>query len=252
MEKVDEKERFFLKDELFNKKKVEYLAELVESAYPDFDNKKFVSLVVDEFSKLELKERIFWILEKLEEALPSDFEKAVKIILKALPPELDNEKVDNDFGDFIFSPFEYFVSKNGCEKKNLKTSFFALSEITKRFTVEGGVRFFINKYPEETFDFMKKMARSKNYHQRRLASEGLRPKLPWCIGIEFDYKKSFEILDLLCFDKTRYVLRSVANHLNDVSKINPDFVVEVLEGWKKKLEDQKTSSLEGGEFQYLV
>jgi 3-methyladenine DNA glycosylase AlkC len=37
-----------------------------------------------------------------------------------------------------------------------------------------------------------------------------------------------EILDNLYFDKTRYVVRSVANHLNDISKLDPDFVVEIL------------------------
>jgi 3-methyladenine DNA glycosylase AlkC len=80
----------------------------------------------------------------------------------------------------------YFVSENGCNKKYLKSSLKALERLTKNFSVEDNIRFFINKFPKETFDFMKKMSESKNYHQRRLSSEGLRPKLPWCIGINFD------------------------------------------------------------------
>jgi 3-methyladenine DNA glycosylase AlkC len=50
-----------------------------------------------------------------------------------------------------------------------------------------------------------------------------------------DYKRTIEILDNLYFDKSRYVTRSVANHLNDISKIDGDLVVDVLEKWKNKL-----------------
>jgi len=63
-------------------------------------------------------------------------------------------------------------------------------------------------------------SKSENYHHRRLASEGSRQKLPWCQKINLDYKKTIKILDNLYFDESRYVTRSVANHLNDISKID--------------------------------
>ncbi len=73
---------------------------------------------------------------------------------------------------------------------------------------------------------------SDNYHERRLASEGLRPKLPWAkkltlITLTFD--TSWRIL---FYDNTRYVTRSVANHLNDIAKIDPSLVVSTLKRWK--------------------
>lgn len=246
MDELIGEKKFLLKDKLFNKKKVEYLANLISVAWPQFEKGKFSKEVLASFPELELKERIFLIEKKLEKFLPKDFERAKEIILKSLPKELDDSRRDNDFGDYILSPFEYFVSERGCEKENLEASFFAISEITKRFTAESSIRFFINKFPKESFSFLKKMAMSKNYHQRRLASEGLRPKLPWCIGIDFDYKKSVDILNILYSDKTRYVVRSVANHLNDISKIDIDFVLEVLERWR--LEGRQ----EEEEFDYLV
>jgi hypothetical protein len=39
------------------------------------------------------------------------------------------------------------------------------------------------------------------------------------------------ILDQLFYDPTRFVTRSVANHLNDISKINPDLALETLARW---------------------
>jgi 3-methyladenine DNA glycosylase AlkC len=48
-----------------------------------------------------------------------------------------------------------------------------------------------------------------------------------------DYKKTIVILDNLYFDKSRFVTRSVANHLNDISKIDPNLVIDTLKKWKK-------------------
>jgi hypothetical protein len=39
------------------------------------------------------------------------------------------------------------------------------------------------------------------------------------------------LLTKLHADKTRYVTRSVANHLNDIAKTHPELVVETLSGW---------------------
>ncbi len=237
---------FSLKDQLFNKEKLSLVIENLEKAYSKFEAKKFEKAVLKEFPNLELKERIEHIVDQLEIFLTGSYKKDLKIILKALPEELDPNKTDNDFGQFIWVPFSVYISRNGCTKENLKISLDALSETTKRFSAEGDIRFFINKFPKETFTFMKKMSKSKNYHQRRLSSEGFRPKLPWCIGIDFkvnaggregalghEYQKAGEILDDLFLDKTRYVTRSVANHLNDISKIDPAYVLDKLLAWEK-------------------
>lgn len=92
----------------------------------------------------------------------------------------------------------------------------------------------MNEFPEETFERIKKWSKSDHYHQRRLASEGTRPSLPWCIKIDLDYKKPLEILDSLYADKTRYVTRSVANHMNDISKKDPKLVIETLKRWNSE------------------
>ena len=47
-----------------------------------------------------------------------------------------------------------------------------------------------------------------------------------------DYKKTIEILNNLYLDESRYVTRSVANHLNDISKIDPELVIKTLALWQ--------------------
>ncbi len=239
-------EKFLLKDHLFNTERVTYIAGLIKDSYPEFKNKEFIKKTIAKFPELELKQRIDWIRQKLEEFLPNDFEISLSILLKSLPSELDPNKTDDDFGEFILSPFTSYVVANGLSKKHLKKSLGALGEFTKRFSAEDGIRFFINEFPNESFTQIKKWAQSKNYHQRRLASEGLRPTLPWNISIDFDYKKGVEILDLLYTDKTRYVTRSVANHMHDISKIDADLVIDTLKRWKT------SGKQESSEMEYII
>ncbi len=232
--------KLLLKDELFNPKKVHLLANELKSVYPTFQQKEFELEVVSAFGKLELKARITHIAKMLKKYLPSDYETAVNIILKALPPELDPTLNDDDFGDFIYAPYGEFVMLYGCNEEYLEFSLDALAEITKRFSVEFAIRDFINAFPKESLAMLKRCAISENYHQRRLASEGLRPKLPWAKRLTIDYHEPLELLELLYGDQTRYVTRSVANHLNDIAKVDAPLVLETLKRWRaSKKQSQK-------------
>ena len=231
---------FSLKDQLFNAEKVEWLASRFVAVYPDFSKSKFCKAVVSEFPTLELKQRLAHITECLAVSFPDDFQEAVAIILKALPDSLDPKKRDDDFGDFIIAPLSHFVATRGCNAEQLEVSLAALYEITQRFSAEDSIRFFINAFPEPTMSFLAKCAGDENYHVRRLASEGTRPKLPWCQKIGIDYREPIKILDALFSDETRYVTRSVANHLNDISKLDPELVIATLARWKKSgAQDEK-------------
>ncbi len=225
------KERFSLKDELFNQAKVEMIACEILSVYSDFDNLSFSAEVLKKFPFLELKERIYHIRDMLHKYLPNNFEDAVDVLLHALPAELDPSKSDDDFGDFIYAPYSEYVREYGCCEEYLDFSLQALREITKRFSVEFAIRDFINIYPVQTLAMLEECARSSNYHERRLASESLRPKLPWAKKLTIDYTLALKHLDLLYVDSTRYVTRSVANHLNDIAKIDAPLVVTTLKRW---------------------
>ncbi len=227
------KSTFSLKDQLFNADKIAYVAGLISKAYPQFAADKFQKDTVSAFPDLELKERIAHISEQFYRHLPEDFPTALNILLKALPPELDPTKSDDDFGDFIFAPFSLFAATYGCSKTHLKTSLLGLKEITKRFSAEYAIRFFINTFPDETFTYLEKWSKDDNYHVRRLASEGTRPKLPWAQKLKIEYRRPLPLLDALYTDKTRFVTRSVANHLNDISKIDPELVITTIKRWQK-------------------
>ncbi len=228
------KEKFSLKDHLFNQEKVEYLASLIKPNCRKFKSQSFCRKVLDRFPELELKERIHHMAEMLKETLPEGYRLAVNIIIESLPAELDPEKTDDDFGDFIFAPLSHFVALYGCNRKDLSFSLNALEELTKRFSVEYAIRPFLISFPEETLKKTAHWAKHDHYHVRRLASEGIRPNLPWGqkVGVPFD--RIIENLDQLHHDQTRFVTRSVANTLNDISKQDSSLVLKTLKKWKKE------------------
>lgn len=228
------KEKFSLKDHLFNETKVSYLANLLSSARTDFDSQEFKREVMSRLLTLELKDRIRWIAEVLERHLSSDVRKAIVHIVDALPPPLDHTKADDDFGDFIFAPFGEYIVRNGAKRELLKVSLSALRELTMRFSMEDAMRTFLAEFLDETLAVYEDWVSDKNYHVRRLVSESTRPFLPWSRRVAIPWEVRAKFLTLLHTDKTRYVTRSVANHLNDEAKIHPDGVIRLLQGWKNE------------------
>lgn len=231
---VSKSAKLLLKDQFFNKENVKYLAHLIKKVYPKLNELKFKKEILKKFPELELKERFYWIRENIEKYLPNNYKETLKILLESIKEEPEKE-------DFIFAAFSDYVAVNGCNKNDLDRSLNALGEFTKYLSAEFAIRCFINKFPEKTFVKIQEWSVSKNVHQRRLSSEGLRPKLPWAKSINFDYKNGSKTLDNLFYDKERYVTRSVANHMNDISKIDPEFVLKKLEKWKqsKKQNDKE-------------
>ena len=225
--------KILLKDILFNKIKVEQIAGEIHRVHPSFKKNEFVRHVVNEFPALELKARISWIAECLNKYLPDDYKRAVNILVKALPAPNNPELSDDDFGDFIYAPYAEYAAKNGCTKEYLQFSLGALYEMTQRFSAEDAIRYFINAFPSETLKELLLWTKDPHYQVRRLCSEGTRPKLPWSQKINIGITAPLPILDNLFSDKTRFVTRSVANHINDISKKDPDLALETIRKWQK-------------------
>jgi 3-methyladenine DNA glycosylase AlkC len=106
-----------------------------------------------------------------------------------------------------------------------------LEAATRRFSMEFYIRPFLNAFPDPVMSRLHYWTGHENYHVRRLVSEGTRPALPWAKRIEVDPMGMLPLLDALHADPARYVTRSVANHLNDLAKIDAGRVVEMLRGW---------------------
>jgi 3-methyladenine DNA glycosylase AlkC len=200
------------------------LANKIIEIFPEFKARSFISEVEYYCNDLTLTQRVELIADQLKEFLPSDYARAIQILTKIMGPENPGET-----GMFTYyywlMPVGKFIEKYGLE--NFEISMKAIEEHTKRNTGEYAIRPFVRKYPDQVLQQMKNWAQSENFHLRRLASEGLRPKLPWASKLDL----FIEILQLLKEDPIKFVKKSVANHLTDYIKVNPQAAFSLLDSW---------------------
>jgi 3-methyladenine DNA glycosylase AlkC len=235
-------EQNFQVRDIFNENVVNRLAENLAGVWHKFDAKGFGHSINSRLKSLTFSERSSLIRDSLWEYLPKDYPRALEIILKALPPELPNCEMTG-FENFIILPQNEYLAKYGLEHYDLSMQ--ALYQMTKRFTAEGAIRPFLQKYPEQTLEILSEWTNDKNCHVRRLVSEGTRPRLPWAMQLKQfieDPRPVLALLEKLKSDPELMVRRSVANNLNDIAKDNPDLVVKTLSRWKK-IKDEGTQWL---------
>ncbi|QBY00174.1 hypothetical protein E2K80_04995 [Rhodophyticola sp. CCM32] len=224
--------KFSLKDHLFNAESLGDLAAEYAAGLPGFDADGFLAEVLPGLQGRELMQRLDWIADCLQTRLPEDFPAMAAALEAAMPPELDPTKTDDDFGRFIHAVPGILAVRHGLEHHRDR-ALDLLEAATKRFSMEFYLRPFLNRWPGETLARLDQWCLSSNYHLRRLVSEGTRPRLPWAKAITLDPMVPLRFLDRLHADPARYVTRSVANHLNDISKLDPDRVLKRLRKWQK-------------------
>jgi 3-methyladenine DNA glycosylase AlkC len=225
--------------EAFGEDLARLLAKKILGVYSKFNSKCFIRDVKNEVVSKNYTQRVELIAGLLKQYLPEKYPEALAILLQILGPQ--NQEETGMFTKFYWlMPVGKFVEKYGLN--NFSQSMKAIEEITKRNTGEYAIRPFARKYPEKTLAISAKWAKSKNFHLRRLASEGLRPKLPWAPKLDVwneNPKPIFEILELLKEDEVKFVKKSVANHLRDWLKVNPKEARNIIRAWSK-LENEHT------------
>lgn len=229
---AEEKEKFLVRD-VFNESVVKKIAAAIKREYPEFKQRHFTEEIVSQFPKLSFSERSGLITDKLYEYLPKDFPQSCKILVNILPDKIQGEALEG-YDGFIVWPMSIYISRYGMQHFDLSIN--ALYEMTKRFSAEGAIRYFLIEYPEQTLKVMEKWINDPNPHVRRLVSEGSRPRLPWTIRLhQFikDPKPVLHLLEKLKEDPALFVRRSVANNMNDIAKDHPELAADVLSQWNK-------------------
>lgn len=222
---------------LFNLPLIEGLGKHLHARYPSFDKKGFVRAASQQLEQLELKQRSAQITDALQLYLPEDFLAAREMLLAVLHPEdevdLRELKMDErGVRGWAVMPMADYIARRGLS--HFDSAMEALERMTCRFSAEFAVRTFIRADLPAALRHIHRWANSPNYHVRRLASEGSRPRLPWGQHIPqliADPRPMLPVLEILRDDPSDYVRRSVANHLNDIAKDHPQLLTEVVQNW---------------------
>lgn len=210
--------------EMFNEKYFEKLGTEIYQVYKNFDKKKFLNEVKYNLSERSLNERMRYTSLQLHKFLPEDFEHSVDIMKKVIP------NMPQGYTNLLFPDY---VSVFGLDHE--KAALEALHYFTKFGSSEFAIRVFLRKDFQNTIKVMYQWSEDENHHVRRLSSEGSRPRLPWSFKLDEvirNPKHTLPILENLKEDKEVYVQKSVANHLNDISKENDQIFMDTIRRWK--------------------
>lgn len=207
------------------------LAEKIQEVDANFEAGAWEEAVLKDLEPLELKARVEKFADELYRSFGEDFSTACSSLMKMLGPE--NEQETGMFKEYYWiMPIAKLVEKYGLD--HFELSMKAIAEITKRNTGEYAIRPFIERFPEASLAQMNRWSLDSNFHLRRLASEGLRPRLPWASKLDQfieDPRPIIPILKNLKDDPSKYVQKSVANALNDILKDNLEIGKSLIEEW---------------------
>lgn len=211
--------------EMFNRAYYKNLAQVFASVYKPFQAEHFVKAVTANLDVLSLNERMRNTSVVLHHHLPNDFATSIAI-MKEVIPQLK--------GGYTNLMFPDYVAQFG--QTNFSLSLDALKYFTQFGSSEFAIRTFLKQDLNATLKKMYKWASDENEHVRRLASEGSRPRLPWSFKLDAIIEKpslTTPILQTLHADDALYVRKSVANHLNDITKDSPAHVLNLIKTWDK-------------------
>lgn len=217
---------------------VRLLAGNLNRVHPAFERDAFTEAILSDLETRELKSRVDLIAENLLHHLPEDTAARSAILEAVLHPEESHspEQVSDETGmrGFIIWPLSLVAGKHGLD--NLPVSLDLLKQMTKRFSSEFGIRFPLIHDQDAVLRHIAPWVEDPSPHVRRLVSEGTRPRLPWgqqLPSLIADPAPMLPLLERLRDDPAEYVRRSVANHLNDISKDHTALVTDLAEDWMK-------------------
>lgn len=212
-----------LKDSLFPPSRYREVARLTRDVYPKFDERAFLRHALKDLDALSLMQRLRRMTESLHAALAGDFRRDLGILHELAP------RLPAGFTTLFLPDYVALYGRN-----QAAVSLEALRYFTRFGSAEFAVREFLRDDMKTTLATMIAWAHDDNEHVRRLASEGTRPRLPWSFhlpAIAADPNLAAPILEALRADASLYVRKSVANHLNDVTRAHPEWVLARVRTW---------------------
>jgi 3-methyladenine DNA glycosylase AlkC len=224
-------EQQLIKDGL-GEEAVSRIAASLARVIQDFPEDRFRKKAMDGIGELELKDRVRHLVRVLNDFLPQDFAETAGILVRLKDNWIEGDPDDRLRGLAAWPVIDY-VGEYGLSYPDHALA--ALRELTPFFSAEFAIRPFIIEHPDTAFRYLHEWTADGDERVRRLVSEGSRPRLPWgqqLPEIIADPSATLELLEKLKDDPSEYVRRSVANHLNDISKDHPDTVVGVCRRWQ--------------------
>ncbi|MBU2666073.1 DNA alkylation repair protein [Actinoplanes bogorensis] len=178
---------------------------------------------------LRLRRRVDVVRDALLHDLPTRFSEAERVVVDLIDQP--------QFTGWMIWPASEFVAARALDsgsEADFDAAMALLARLTVGLTGEFAVRDLLIARPERGLQVMKTWTGHDDLHVRRLATEGSRAYLPWAKQVPWlltHPEATRNILDASYRDPAVYVRRSVANHLNDLSRVDPSVVGRIASHW---------------------
>ena len=176
------------------------------------------------------------------------------LLFENLPKKTEREKIfkslSNHQSDSVRCYAPYLIALN--EDFSIKEKLEKLKDLVAdqhfgiREVVWMAIRPEIDKNLDQSIKILSKWAKNEDDNIRRFTTEATRPRGVWCKHIEKLKEKpdlALSILEELKSDKSKYVQDSLGNWLNDASKSQPDFVIDLCKRWQKESPTKETERI---------
>lgn len=201
-------------------------ARQLAALHPRFDTERFLAHALDDLDALELMARVRRTAEAFHVALTVPLADQLDVL------RAHAGQIGHNFA--AIWPCAH-VALRGLDRPDLSLP--ALRDLTRHGSAEFAIRPFLVRDLPGTLAVLRAWTASDDEHVRRLASEGVRPRLPWGLRLQAlvaDPRPALPILETLRADPSLYVRKSVANHLNDIAKDHPELVLDVVAAWDRR------------------
>ena len=216
-------------DELIGVPTVRALTAAMQAAAPHAELTA-LHAAADAFGPLSLRERSDLLRDALLTDLPGDYDTfagTIRAAAQGAPP----------FSGWLIWPVTSAIATKAIDagtEAAFDDGMRMLAELTPRLTSEFAIRLLLAHDLNRAMQFVLSWTGSPDPDVRRLASEGTRPFLPWAIrvpAILAEPTVTLPVLHALYLDENEVVRRSVANHLNDLSRQQPELVTATTAAW---------------------
>lgn len=217
-------------DEMLGRQVVHNLTQMIVTAAPGKACEQMAT-APEQVVGLPMRQRVDVVVSALLHDLGTEHTELVSVLRRAASDH------PSDFSGWLIWPVTEAAAQSAVTHGTDEAFHDALdflAELTHRFTSEFALRILLRHNVEAALRTITTWTASEDHHVRRLASEGTRLFLPWGLRVSQLNEipaSTLPILNALYNDPSEYVRRSVANHLNDLSRDHADLVLHTARAW---------------------
>ncbi|MFI5938220.1 DNA alkylation repair protein [Actinoplanes sp. NPDC051494] len=216
-------------DQLISRATAEDLTRAIRTAAPG-NPLPILGTAAARLGDLSLRERADLLRDALLADVPGSYADLARVVRSARTGSAG-------FGGWMIWPVTAAVAAKAVDDGGVAAfddAMAMMAELTGLLTAEFAIRTLLRHDLDRALATVLDWTGSGDADVRRLASEGTRPYLPWSVRVPEIIARpgvTVPVLDALYRDPSEYVRRSVANHLNDLSRDHAALVVRTAGRW---------------------